>query len=286
MLTEIFLDNNFKLFKSSNGSNSLDNLNRINIFIGENNSGKSRLVRALFSTEFDFVFSEVNTRDIKVEFEKLKSKIEQYFFEVGVGEVDNILKKLNEFNEKLAKYNSIYVNQLINEILSFWDLFYNITVTGYSHLEGRNQISKTAKQIEFDLRTFAEEINHKIRKLIPIQFDYSLSKIYIPILRGLRPTQHDNAFKFNETIDNYSLRTLRDYFDKKEILADKIYTGLRLYNDAKKMLLGKQAGRLEIKSFEDFISRNFFNSKPFTLIPNIEDDSLHVSIDNEEKAHL
>jgi predicted ATP-dependent endonuclease of OLD family len=48
------------------------------------------------------------------------------------------------------------------------------------------------------------------------------------------------------------------------------------------MLLGKQEEREKVRQFEDFLSLTFFNSQNVSLTPNIEDDSIHVSIGNEE----
>ena len=48
------------------------------------------------------------------------------------------------------------------------------------------------------------------------------------------------------------------------------------------LLIGRREERDKIKKFEIFLSKTFFNNQPFTLIPNIEDDSLHVSIGEDE----
>lgn len=118
--------------------------------------------------------------------------------------------------------------------------------------------------------------------MVPVTYKHISERLYIPILRGLRPTQLHGDIKFDEFKDNYLSRTIRDYFGETQVKENEIFTGLRLYNDTKKMLLGKRDERDKIKNFETFLSKTFFNNQPFTLIPNIEDDSLHVSIGEEE----
>src|ERR1019366_269360 len=127
-----------------------------------------------------------------------------------------------------------------------------------------------------------EKYQNSLNKLIPQTYNYTTERLYIPILRGLRPTQFHDDNKFDEIQDNYLKRTVRDYFKDTPVKDEEIFTGLRLYNDTKKMLLGKREERDKIKNFESFLSKTFFNNQPFTLIPNIEDDSLHVSIGEEE----
>jgi len=49
------------------------------------------------------------------------------------------------------------------------------------------------------------------------------------------------------------------------------------------MLLSGQEERRKLKGFEEFLSTVFFNSQSVSLIPNIEDDSVHVSMGREER---
>jgi hypothetical protein len=65
-----------------------------------------------------------------------------------------------------------------------------------------------------------------------------------------------------------------------------IFTGLSLYNDLRKRLLGRtQADRDSARVYEDFLSENFFPSQSVILIPVMEgnNDVVHIKIGNEER---
>lgn len=115
------------------------------------------------------------------------------------------------------------------------------------------------------------------------------SRIYIPMLRGLRPvhfTENDIEIKFINNIDSYKKRTVYDY-NWNEEQSNSVYTGLSIYSDIQKKLLDKRSDRKRIREFEDFLRDNFFPNKTVTLIPKIGDDSLLIGIgeDDERLTH-
>ena len=50
--------------------------------------------------------------------------------------------------------------------------------------------------------------------------------------------------------------------------------------EIKKMLLGSHGERVQVHEFETFLSNNFWQGKPITLIPDYESDALKVHIKN------
>lgn len=141
-------------------------------------------------------------------------------------------------------------------------------------------ISKNVSNHDFS--SFLSDYKNTIEKYFPIT-NYEFKKIYVPILRGLRnPVDRGNQFFINNTKneelfnDLYATRTLHDYKLKTEI-----FTGLTLYEDVKKLLLGTHEERDIIKKFEIFLSENFFNYENVTLIPKHDSDVIHVTIGNE-----
>jgi predicted ATP-dependent endonuclease of OLD family len=113
------------------------------------------------------------------------------------------------------------------------------------------------------------------------------TKYYIPILRGLRPIQIDKDGNFINVEDTYKLRTIKDYFPKeKKEIESNIFTGLNLYNDTRRLLLGNKEGREKIKKFEVFLSNSFFQCQPITLIRDIDKDVLLIGTGNEAERHV
>ena len=147
-------------------------------------------------------------------------------------------------------------------------------------------VSKTIKEIN----ELGAELARELDGLLPaILYDWDVEKIYIPILRGLRPIQTEKGVikAFDNTEDNYKHRTIKDYFDGGHIIRDQdIFTGLNLYNDIRNHLLNNRDKRNQIKDFEDFLSQTFFFGESVSLIPHIENDVLKIGIGKEEERAI
>src|SRR5690606_25275150 len=108
-----------------------------------------------------------------------------------------------------------------------------------------------------------------------------VKRIYIPILRGLRPIQDTGGDRFNFD-DSYRKRTISDYFPKINNESQFIiFSGLDMSNYVKECLVGSKDKRDLIREFEQFLSDKFFNDET-SLIPRIDDDVLHIKIGDEE----
>ncbi len=98
-------------------------------------------------------------------------------------------------------------------------------------------------------------------------------KVYIPLMRWLKnPIEGD--------IDCFKLRTIKDYWKSSgtEVQWFQIFTWLFLYKEIRAMLLGAHEKREAIRSYEFFLSKNFFNWKTVTLTPFEWSDVLHIKI--------
>ncbi len=289
MLKRIFLSKEKYLgyHTDSASDNSLDNLNRINIFIGANNTGKSRFLRSIFlDKSFEFELSEVDFLSLRTTLQQVLSAINVIFHKNGIADSGNenipgVKATLSKFIDKFTKFDFSSVNTLIDEFYTFWNNLLVYKNQGGSHLPAYSGNADWPKA-DTDVRNIAQEYDTSIKKIVPKQLNYSVERVYIPILRGLRPTQMIDDIKFDESKDNYRYRTIRDYFEKDQVLDSEIFTGLRLYQDLKKMLLGRREERYKVKQFEDFLSKTFFNSEIVSLTPSLEDDCVHVLIGKDE----
>ena len=126
--------------------------------------------------------------------------------------------------------------------------------------------------------------------------------IYIPILRGIEkfgntvePFSADkDSFKLTKgerasldryikQVDNiYSNKVYKNYFDYSNFPKENIHTGEGMYKEIQQKLLGSEKDRKEIKEYEMFLSKNFFENKPINLIPNIITNYMYINIDGEE----
>ncbi|KUF35746.1 hypothetical protein AMR94_00460 [Bacillus sp. G3(2015)] len=248
----------------------IQNLSKVNIFVGANNSGKSRMLRELFQEEdlkfipSEFKLDEVN--DIIGEYQfNLASKLNSS----GIRGYDNVeiddiigIKKLEyitankEFLEDFYKYVDRTLNIEGSPIYTY----------GSGSLYGDSDVMKQ------DIREISANIREKIGQVVGKREKYEFQKVYIPTLRGLR------GFENNE---NYYLnRTKKDYFHSKEV---EIFTGLDLYEEVKKLLLGSLEDREKIADFQRFLGDSFFDGQEVTLIPYISSDVLYVKIGDERE---
>src|SRR5690606_34712987 len=109
----------------------------------------------------------------------------------------------------------------------------------------------------------------------------SYSKLYIPILRGMRPvTEEVNKQPYIE-------RAQKDYFpDKEKFNSQNIITGECLYHELKIHLLGEPEQRELIKNYEDKLSQYFFDNEPVSLIPKHDQDVVNIKIGKDAQRPL
>lgn len=257
---------------------SFINIDRLNLFIGPNNSGKSRLLRILFGGGENEVStaSAVFSRKAQKEIRPLLEILPKKKFMTGLqGKdlhdlVDCNLQKIAERNQKYSKYlNAINLNTSTQNHL------YRLTPDEVDKNLFINKVKDLgSKGIDLDLN---------VRKImspfgLPIRY-------YIPILRGMRPL-HDSKNKFIEAIDIFKDRTVKDYFlEKNAINSEKniITTGYLLYKLLAEHLLGEPEKRRLIKEYEKLIGQEFFGGEEVTLIPEIKRDTVAVKIGNEKQ---
>jgi predicted ATP-dependent endonuclease of OLD family len=269
-----------KEYITNEEDNILSNLSRINIFIGPNNSGKSRFMRGLFITkEHLFDKESINIDEYNFELELIMNLLNEYLINYKtIYNVDNLC--VNEFNnlksiEDLLKKNTTF--QTIINSPKFTTELSRYSISQLTNSKFQNLKKELNSRID-DLINLLEKSKTKI---------YVQDSIYIPILRGLRSINYQNGEFSRE--DFYYERTIRDYFKgsniefSKENSTKSIYTGLSLYDDVQKLLLGNYEQRNLVKDFESFLSKTFFQNKEITIIPRLEEKDVYINISGEKE---
>lgn len=248
----------------------IDNLSKINILVGTNNSGKSRMLRSLF-TEKDLLFfpASFNLPKLNEAVNNFKNKL------ISVLESERILGygSLKKDNiEHLMPYE--FIKDSDNFLSSVYELIHyaknlngtqSITTFGLVNQVDHNKIQIELKKITTE---FEEELTGIFSEK---RIDFK--RVYIPTLRGLRG--------FEDNQNYYLTRTQKDYFPGDENL--EIFTGLELYEEVKNLLLGDLEDREKIMDFQKFIGDSFFEGQEVALIPHIKSDVLFVKIGTEKE---
>lgn len=245
-------------------------VDRLNIFIGRNNSGKSRLIRNLFSAKHENILWE--NADDKVD-ELLSDltimtgvipqgafygvfhgvNIRHYInkqFLFGINDRAEFLKMGNEIPAILQGAQRQSSGDVIHAALQG-------TVREYQRVKGRQMFTNL----------MPEKPVHK--------------RIYIPILRGMRPL----SFQQNNNV--YLDRTKQDYFKvEDDSIKENIVTGENLYKLLTENLLGEPIQRERIKRYERLLSENFFEGKNISLIPKHDHDVVNIFIEGENQRPI
>lgn len=265
-------------FETEYNPNYIVGLNKINIFIGINNSGKSRLLRCLFSDENNINYIDLFNND--------KNKVSSISMNIrriidGANDQARTNKMILKNENQLNKYVDL-IHKISEEtsavIPKFIDFLYNINNESFALPERYN--SNTLIRV---IAGYKEAITAINTNLLSFKKNTAnLKKIYIPILRGLRPIQYSNNRFIND--DSYLKRTKLDYFQSDNIKY-QIYTGLSIYEDVMKYLLGDENERKIISEFENFLSENIFNQR-VNLIPKYKDDVLHIKLGEDKQFEV
>ena len=243
-----------------------NNVNKVNILIGKNNSGKSRFMRNVLNGNYDFY--EINDNN------SIKVRINDFINDYKNSSIDimkDCIKKLKNNNENNIK-------ERVSVLFKYYFLSLNSN--------------------DYYIKKFNEEILRILKLLKTVTTD----NIYIPILRGIEkfgntvePFSADkDSFKLTKgerasldryikQVDNiYSNKVYKNYFDYSNFPKENIHTGEDMYKEIQQKLLGREKDRKEIKEYEMFLSKNFFENKPINLIPNIITNYMYINIDGEE----
>jgi hypothetical protein len=251
----------------------LDGLAPITIFVGANNSGKSRLMRKMFREQYPLKFKlnsgfcDDSKLDIGRELPRWRriilNRAPQTSHErswIKTDELDDVNDLLGSIEEKIntAKFTP------------------NRTRTRYLESVQSDLVKNGIKD---GIRGFQQA-----------------KRCYIPILRGMRPplSSPSRGQGIEISNDQYEQRTIHDYFEDiaswpsmrdMEKPRSSLFTGLSLYDNLRKRLLGRtQLERDTVREYQRFLSDHFFPGQPVSLVPaefskgGIDNDVVHIKI--------
>ncbi|MGL4656171.1 MAG: ATP-dependent nuclease [Sarcina sp.] len=260
-------------FKKYNGFKKynidmLENINKLNIFVGGNNSGKSRMLREIY-IDRGLIFNQGNENIIYYNkiLDEVKSEIENI---VPIFlKKDKVMDGLSFKGIDGLKEGFDYIGEFKQELIDLKNREYKMNEMNNHNLNEYTSGMETFKSnIDKVIAKYEYELKEK-KSYIP-----EFNRIYIPILRGLR--------KIGEK-DELENRTITDYFKREGISQVKVFTGQSLYEDIHKLLCGSYSDREHLKEFERFLENNFFEGRQVVLIPKINSDVLYVKVGNERE---
>jgi len=247
---------------------SFDNLDKINVFVGANNSGKSRFLRCLQSGE-TMEFSTPQLIAVDLQWEELRLKFAAIYKTAGT-----------DFLSLNSSFDELRPRSFFPEGRDLYILHKKL----FDQIVRSKGTSPSEQHALYNMQALSEKAQTQLTNLIKTAMPlgrFQFKKIYVPTLRGLRPLGKKADDVGGKTDDIYEDRTVHDYFYNRS--RPEIFTGLGLYKEVQSLLLGDLKERKIVADFEVFLGNNFFEGKPITLIPKLKSDVLDVKIGDEKE---
>ena len=274
---EILLQNGAESYAFENGFDGekrLRPLAKLNVFVGANNSGKSRLMRALAATpkldvlpNFAAFGATFSYDEIRAVLEGVKEQVLAVLENTGCSDVNGTRKHIESF--PLGRY-MVEGGSQIGECISGLEKM-NSMKPPNSREHGSNPEGATE-----EIKRIAREA---IAKLPPINEEArsipETKKLYIPTLRSLRNLGSG---------DGFGDQTKADYFPN--VTHVQIFTGRTLYDDIEQLVRGDLAARETLRKFETWIGETFFGGEPIAIIPKIKQTTLDIKIGDEKEQSI
>lgn len=222
-------------------------LAKTNVFIGANNSGKSRFLRFLYTSDFYAIGHELASN-------------QPYVFN----------KYINGFRE----------NYIDENIGMSWNPLYS---DYFNKLKADSIRSNSYKRFYFPvlrgIKDYKKVIANKLNSFLLSQKEITANRDLLNSFCNLFSLKSDGL----DDLDIYKSITILEYFEKfSGTVKENIITGNQLYNEIKSMLLGAKEERRLITSFQNFLRDNFFDEyNSVQLIPREKEKTLFLKIGNE-----
>lgn len=256
---EFRIDNSSsKLYKHA--LNCLCGIGKINFFVGPNNSGKSRFLRAIFKGQLNNL-NENAWVALNNALEIQNNLLEIY------GEGSDKIDSSRTINECIFDFS--IKKEKLHSIEQRWGDRNSL------QLDGRNcRPSADFENLHIAYRTITEAGGLALKD--------EIIKVYIPVKRSIRHVNAEESRK--EGYDLFSERARIDY----DINGDDviIFSGQTLYRSIRDMLLGDLAERKSIRKFEKYISEFLFDNSPVALIPRVSNEVVHLKIGSESERPI
>lgn len=275
---------------------TIGQLSKINILVGPNNSGKSRILREFVKSRSKKYYGSEFYREINLAVEFLERVVtetqaalpEAKNFTLTNGSAEilslaSIRGTINHFSKPLPDYNVTAFIQAITSIFSA-DLTYHDRHKYDFQAESKSgtkyQGSFSASQTRNVLVTFRafikekEKIINQLRRLIPPDSGHETTSLYIPAIRSLRNFPAQNSL---------TIGTKNEYGFKEDTI---IYNGERFPADVFEAATSPYEKRIPMEKFKDFLSATFFMGQPLQFTREGKTQQLLIKIGEEEERPI
>ena len=209
IIKDLKIENDDYTIINSLNKDWLMNLSRVNIFVGANNTGKSRFMRSLFYVDKDYALKFLPNDP---QFETFLKQSEE--FKKSINKKNGFLDSQDQRRAKSNILKSLHGIEFIEEGINPWPDLIRI----YSNID--NGSKKQPMSYEHECNEIFKKFFNEI-EIDDNLFRYNFYRIYIPSLRGLIPLLPSEFKSEEQTNDVYAERIKNDYFpDERNIIID------------------------------------------------------------------
>lgn len=245
-------------YKFCDDSAMYGRFSRMNVFIGENNSGKSRFLRALFSSKY---------------YEMTYDDLEKFYNDIS----DVVPEEKMASTSPIIKFNDIYHS------IDHRNSYSHVTVSFWRALEVNSKSSDDSKRYYFPvlrgIKDYKTAITNKLKTFLSSVRESIQTQDSVHHFVSLLKLESSGLSAF----DIYREIIEQEYFNGNT--NNQILTGGMLFQEIKSHLLGDIEHRNTINEFQKFLCKHFFpESGEVQLTPNEEKGVLCVKIGDDERA--
>lgn len=227
-------------------------VNRINVFVGRNNSGKSRFVRSVFAANIKSELLNDRIVDQKV------MQSSKFFTDPN-------------FENPVTDFIDADAMRMIKSLQYGTDSNLSGILQNLRVVESR--INKTSWSVNPRSQMLIGKIKERLSDFNSVQKAFNIDRFYIPTLRGMRSLA-------DGSVDPYLQKTADDYFAGNQ---SGIVTGHDLYTQLSILLLGTPENRAAIKQYEQKLSEYFFEGKQIAIIPRFQTNVVYIKVGDDEE---
>lgn len=284
LIEEITLESTFgpySLQRTDDSVKRLENLGKINVFVGSNNSGKSRLLRAIagnvnnvFEPRADIRPDSICVRDLT----HVAASLIQDFNEVltlsHAHDILGIRGRLEKYDKQPDIQGLVQGKVVLNELRGIFSAAKNASTPESYSTRWKDGYQIRPNQALPRLKEWGEKQESRFARLFECDStELKFRHLYVPTLRSLRELDGTDLLK---------TRTANDYKLSNII----VFSGQTLFDEVESLLRGTLNDRETLRRFEVWIGNSFFEGASFALIPRKGHKTLTVKIGDEEEKQI